>query len=233
MKRIGIMQPTYFPWLGYFEMIQATDVFVLLDDVQFNRKSWQQRNCIKGPSGRSWLTVPVFKKNNRYQKINKVRINRQQNWVRKHLKTLETFYSKSAYFDRYIEEVRGLFQNNWEFLADLNVASILFLMEQFGITTPLRISSVMEIEKTGNEKVLEICRNLEANELYDAAGAVKFIDADLFQKASTHVLFQDYHHPEYQQLHGPFIPYLSALDLLFNEGSRSLEIICSGAKRKE
>jgi hypothetical protein len=228
-KVVGIMQPTYFPWVGYFEMIQASDVFVLLDDVHFNKNSWQQRNCIKGPSGRIWLTVPVFKKGSRFQKINKVRINDQENWAKKHLKSLEAVYAKSPYFDRYIERFRELFHNEWEYLVDLTVASIRLLMEQIGITTPLQLSSAMEITQAGNEKVVEICKNVGANALYDTAGSVEFIDVEIFQEVDIQVIFQDYHHPEYQQLHGEFISHMSTVDLLFNEGPRSLDIICSGA----
>lgn len=228
-KVVGIMQPTYLPWMGYFEMIQASDVFILLDDVQFNKKSWQQRNSIKGPNGRIWLTVPVFQKGNRFQEINKVSINDQENWAKKHLKSLETSYAKSQYFDRYISVFRELYHNDWEYLADLTIASIRTLMEQIGITTPLQLSSAMEISLTGNEKVVEICKNVGADELYDAAGAVEFIDAKIFEEAGVQVTFQEYHHPEYRQLHGQFVSHMSTVDLLFNEGPRSLDIICLGA----
>ena len=228
-KVVGIMQPTYLPWMGYFEMIQASDVFILLDDVQFNKKSWQQRNSIKGPNGRIWLTVPVFQKGNRFQEINKVSINDQENWAKKHLKSLETSYAKSQYFDRYISVFRELYHNDWEYLADLTIASIRTLMEQIGITTPLQLSSAMEISLTGNEKVVEICKNVGADELYDAAGAVEFIDAKIFEEAGVQVTFQEYHHPEYHQLHGQFVSHMSTVDLLFNEGPRSLDIICLGA----
>lgn len=232
-KVVGIMQPTYLPWLGYFELIARSDVFVFLDDVQFVKKSWHQRNRIKGPNGPLWLTVPVLHKGKRFQNINEVHNSNDTKWSRKHLSSIEACYLKSPYFEEYIFYFRTLYNKMWKKLADLNIAFIEMLMDKIGIDTPVLLSSSMDISCEGNEKILKICKLLNAGELYDAAGAVKVIDDALFENVGIGVTYQEYQHPEYKQLHGNFIPYMSVIDLLFNEGPRSLDIISSGATTTE
>lgn len=223
------MQPTYIPWIGYFEMIAASDIFIFLDDVQFSKKSWQQRNRVKGANGEFWLTIPVVQKNGPFQKINEIFINNSMNWRQKHLKSIEMTYQKSQYFKQYISAVKEIYSEEWTYLADFNMASIHMLMEQIGISTPTIRSSAMAVAAKGNEKIVELCKYVEADELYDAAGAEKFIDNDLFNRSGIQVAFQNYMHPEYSQLHGAFMPYMSAIDLLFNHGANSLHVIRSGA----
>jgi len=229
-KTIGIMQPTYLPWLGYFELIVKSDIFVLLDDVQFKKKSWQQRNRIKGVNGELWLTVPVLHKGMRFQKIEEALINNSTDWARKHQKSIESSYGKSPFFNEVIPEIRSLYERKWEKLVDLNVALIEFFMQRLRIQTPILRSSTLEIASTGNLKILDICRGLDGAELYDTAGADVFIDAALFVEAGIRVTYQSYVHPVYSQLHGSFVPFLSIVDLLFNMGPRSLEIVRSGAE---
>jgi len=230
-KIVGIMQPTYLPWIGYFEMIDVCDIFVFLDDVQFQRKSWQQRNVIKGTNGPILLTVPVFNKGKRFQKIEQVIINNNENWARQHLKSINMAYSKSYFYKQYWPAIALNYGLNYDLLVDLNISLISKLMELFNIRTPTIRSSSLKLDYNSNEKIVAICQQLKANELYDAAGAVKFIDATIFQNANIDVIYQDYHHPKYNQLHGEFISHMSVVDLLFNEGPRSLDIIRSGSSR--
>jgi len=228
-KVVGIMQPTYLPWIGYFELIARSDVFVFFDEVQFVKKSWHQRNRIKGPNGQFWLTVPVLHKGARFQAINEVNNNNNIKWPKKHLKSIEMCYLKSLYFEEYIVDFRNLYNKTWDKLSDLNIAFIRMLIDKIGIDTPVLCSSSMNISCGGNEKILEICRLSNADELYDAAGAVKVIDEALFENAGIKVTYQEYKHPVYSQLHSEFAPHMSVIDLLFNEGPRSLDIILSGA----
>ena len=230
-KTCAVMQPTYLPWIGYFEMIDASDIFVFLDDVQFQRKSWQQRNIIKGPNGSVKLTVPVLQKGKRFQRIDQVVINNQENWAKRHLKSIEIAYLKSPYFKQYLPAFKSLYEKKYERLVDLNVSFIYMLMELLCIRTPTILSSSLNINSKANMKIIEICRILEVDELYDAAGAVNFINDELFQEANVRVVYQDYRHPKYNQLHGDFISHMSVVDLLYNEGPRSLEVIRSGSSR--
>jgi hypothetical protein len=225
------MQPTYLPWLGYLDLIDASDAFIFLDDVQFQRKSWHHRNYIKGPNGPIRLTIPVLQKGKRFQKIDQVVINNQEDWARSHLRSLEIAYSKSRYFQEYFQFYKNLYEKKWEWLVDLNIAFILLLMKLLSIKTPTLRASSMEIDLKGNLKVIELCKKMGADKLYDAAGAVDFIDNEKFQAENIEVEFQNYEHPTYSQLYGEFISHMSVVDLLFNEGPKSLEIIRSGSSR--
>lgn len=230
-KIVGMMQPTYLPWMGYFEFMTRSDVFVFLDDVQFSKQSWQQRNRVHGPNGTLWLTVPVLHKGVGFQNINEVSINNNVGWSKKHLMSIEQSYSKSPFFENYISDVRILYGKTWEKLVELNIAFIKMFMSKIGVETPTLLSSSMNISCGGNEKVLEICRRLNGDEFYEAAGGFDFIDKTLFENAGVKVTFQEYKHPVYSQLHGEFVSHMSVIDLLFNEGPKSLDIILSGAKQ--
>lgn len=231
-KICAIMQPTYLPWLGYFDLIDTSDTFVFLDDVQFQKKSWHQRNFIKGPNGPIRLTIPVLQKGKRFQKIDQVLINNQEDWTRRHLKSLETAYSKSLYFQEDIKLIKEVYELRWELLVDFNINIILLIMKMLNIKTSTLRSSSMEIDLTGNLKVIEICKQLGADKLYDAQGAIHFIDNEKFREENIEVIFQDYIHPTYRQLHGDFISHMSVIDLLFNEGQNSVNIIRSGSSGK-
>ena len=228
IKTVGIMQPTYLPWTGYFELIARSDVFVFLDDVQFVKKSWHQRNRIKGPNGPFWLTVPVLHKGAKFQNINEVHNNNAANWTKKHLKSIEMCFLKSPYFEEYISDFINLYNKTWNKLSDLNIAFIRMLMDKIRIDTPVLLSSSMNISSGGNEKVLEICKLLNADELYNAAGAVEVIDDALFDNVGIRVTYQEYKHPVYSQMHGQFVSHMSVIDLLFNEAPGSLDIVLSG-----
>jgi len=223
--KCAIMQPTYLPWMGYFEMMLSCDCFVYFDDVQFVKKSWQQRNRIKSINGELILTVPVLKKGELEQKINEAKINNQVNWRHKHLASIEINYRKAPYFDRYIDGLRSIYGENCEKLLDFNLAIIEFLRKSFDITTPTVLSSVLDTKGDRNEHIVNICKKVGADTLYDAAGASEILDHAVFARSGVTLLFQKYQHPTYQQLHGDFLPNLSALDLLFNEGDNCREII--------
>ncbi len=226
--KIAIMQPGYLPWLGFFELMINCDHFVFLDDVQYNKKFWRNRNKIRTARGWMWLTVPVLHKGRREQLIKDVRINTTEPWQKKHLHALEINYARSEFFNAYIPFFRDLYKRKWGSLFDLDNEIILFLRREFGIATPVaRSSSLGIIDATGNERILEICKKLKATVLYDSAGAQPFIDTALFADNGIKVIFQEYKHPVYQQAYQPFLPQMSAIDLLFNEGSRSREVICS------
>lgn len=228
--RIAIMQPTYLPWLGYFELIASSDVFVLFDDVQFEKKSWQQRNRIKTPNGELMLVVPVKTSGVQFQKINEAMIDDNDSWKRKHLKSIEVNYRKAPYFGRYFPEIEKLYLKDYKKLVDLNTALIKYFCDELGIKTKIVLSSSIEARDERDEKIIDICKALKAEELYDAAGASEILDLKKFKNEGIKLVFQKYNHPTYDQVNGDFIPNMSVLDLLFNEGDKSLKIIISGVK---
>jgi hypothetical protein len=224
------MQPTYLPWLGYFELINSSDHFVLFDDVQFVKKSWHHRNKIKDQGGELLLSISVMTKGMGFQNINDVKINNNDNWQKKHLNSIIHSYRKAKYFNSYISEIERIYKSSYEFLTDFTIEIINFLKNSFLIDTPITLSSTINTSGKNETKIIEICKHFGANKVYNTQGARNILDMAIFKQNEIDIIFQEYEHPKYNQLHGEFIPYLSALDLLMNEGNSSRKIILQGIK---
>lgn len=224
------MQPTYLPWIGYFELIDRSDLFVMMDDVQFVQKSWQQRNRIKTTQGALWLTVPVLSTGRRFQQILDVELDTRQNWAKKHLKSIRLAYAKAPFLQAIFPALEKVFGQHWTKLSELNVALISLIKEVMGIRVPMMFSSQLECRESREEKIIDICKQLNADKLYDTHGAADVINANKIRSEGIEVFFQSYEHPVYNQMHGAFVSHLSAIDLLFNAGPASREIMRSGAK---
>jgi hypothetical protein len=229
MKTIAIMQPTYLPWLGYFDLIDQVDDFVLLDDVEFSRQSWQQRNRIKTAQGEQWLTMPVLWRGKSDQKICAVMINLEAKGKEKHLKTIMQAYAKAPFLKRYIEELSEIMIKPYPLLVELNIALIYWFCQKLGITTNLILSSKINAEGKKVERLINICKYLGATKYLSPPGSKVYIDEnDHFPENGIELQYQNYQHPVYKQLYRVFLPFMSTLDLLFNEGTNSLSIIRSG-----
>lgn len=223
-KIIGILQPSYLPWLGCFEQMHAADVFVFYDDVQFEKGSWRNRNRVKTPQGPTWLTVPVLKPGGD-QSILDVRINPVVPWAKKHARTLQINYAKAPYTDRYLPELTDLLDRGWTDLCGLNLATSRWLADRFGIRTEFVRSSELGIPGRRTERLIRLIRELGGDVFYEGAAGRSYINPQEFADQGIEVRFQDYRHPEYRQLHGAFISHLSAVDLLLNHGPSSLNIL--------
>ncbi|MFH1968238.1 MAG: WbqC family protein [bacterium] len=228
-----ILQPTYLPWLGYFEMIASSDIFVVFDHVQFERKSWQQRNRIKTANGVISLSIPV-QKMPRETPISEIKISYAgYNPLEKHFKTIELAYKKAPYFQDYKPFFEKIYSKKHVLLRDLNIEIIKLICNILGINTKIVFSSDLGLKDENmakTEKVVNLCKKQDINHLYDAKGAEEILDKSLFEKENIIITFQDFQHPKYPQLWGEFVPYLSTIDLLFNQGDKSFSIIKSGIK---
>jgi len=223
---IGILQPSYLPWLGYFEQIYRSDVFVLYDDVQYDKHGWRNRNKIKTPKGTQWLTVPVYVNFNEYPLINEVKICNTQNWRRKHLLSIKHNYNKAPYYKDYIGIFEEAYSKNWEYLVDINIYFINKIIECLGIKNKKIVrSSMLGIEGDRINRLINICKLFKADIFYEGSAGRNYINEKIFAENGIKVIFQDYKHPVYNQLYGEFIPYLSIIDLLFNHGRESLSIL--------
>ena len=231
--RIATSQPTYIPWLGYLDLIDQVDTFVFLDTVQFEKRSWQQRNRIKNSGRLSFLTIPVIVKGRFEQRIKDVEIE-SVFFVRKHLRSIEASYRRSPYFSNYFGDFAAILEKceAGTRLADLNIRLIEWLCSVMGIRTPLRRASLIDEEGCRSERLVKICQVLGADFYLSSIGSAPYLlDAiPQFVAAGIDVAFQNYEHPCYSQLFAPFCSHASALDLLFNEGERSLEILRSGRR---
>lgn len=230
-KTAVIMQPTYLPWLGYFDLMDQADVFIFLDSVQFEKRSWQQRNRIKTRDGEHMLTISVKSKGKFHQKINDVKIDQTVNFVNDHLKAISYSYAKANYFKTYFPQLEAILLKKHIYLIDMNNDLVKWLRKTLGIKTKLIRSSDLAVSGTKAQLLLNICQELKCDNYLSAPGAKVYLgEGKMFTKQAIMFSYHEYVHPFYHQLHGRFIPYLSTIDLLFNEGMKSLPIIRSGRK---
>ena len=226
-----VLQPGYLPWLGFFDQVYRSDIFVFYDDVQFDKNGWRNRNRIKSPSGPHWLTVPV-RVNSLEQRIFETEIDDRQPWARKHLGTIRQFYAKAPYLKRYLPELEEtLMGRRWTRLIDLDVAVIELMCRWLGIERPMLRSSELGLTGERSERLLNICLSQGASRYLSGSAARAYLDTELFAAHGIEVLWQDYQHPVYAQQHGEFIPFLSALDLLLNCGEDESAAIIAGKIR--
>lgn len=224
-KTLVVLQPGYLPWLGFFDQLIRSDIFVFYDDVQFDKNGWRNRNRIKSPVGPHWLTVPV-RVNNLSQRILETEIDERQPWARKHLGTIKQFYAQAPYLERYLPEMEELLMGRrWEQLIDLDIAVIKLFCSWLEIERQIVRSSELGISGERTERLLNICRHFGARRYLSGNAAQAYLNLSLFADYGIEVEWQNYQHPVYPQQHGEFIPFLSALDLLLNCGDESAAII--------
>jgi hypothetical protein len=222
---VAIHQPEHMPWLGFFEKLLRADLFVLLDDVQFSKGDFQNRNRVKGRNGAQWLTVPVVHKFP--QQINEVVI-ATDNWQAKHWKMLVSCYARAAHFEMFADAFEEFYRRTWTKLSELNVAAIQMLARALGIEKKIIFSSCLAADGHKSELVLNICQAVGARAYYSGRAGSTYLDASAFRRAGIEIVVQDFEHPVYEQLfmkEQGFVPNLSALDLLFNHGAESLGLI--------
>ena len=227
MTKAAIMQPTYLPWCGYFGLIDIVDIFVIYDDVQFEKRSWQQRNKIKTTSGSQWLTVPVDSKGKRFQKINEVCISEQSNFSKDHIRAIEVNYSKTKYFKEYKNAIFDCISNNQKYLLDLNQSIIFELSKILELQTDFINSSKLKVSGKKEERLVNICKHLSAAHYIATPGAKIYLDGtDAFEKNEIKLSYQSFTHPIYPQINGNFLSHMGIIDILFNCGPRkTLELI--------
>jgi hypothetical protein len=220
------MQPTYLPWLGYFGLMQSVDLFVLLDFVQFARRSWQQRNQIKTANGPLWLSVPVHTKGKRDQLISEVEIDYGHDFPQTHQKTLEMNYKKSANFDVYSSQVFKILNTKNQYLSELTMSLIHWLKNALGITTEIRLASEFMRSGTKADLLASICEQVAATEYISPPGSKDYLDeSNAFSERNIPIRYFHFNHPEYTQRFGAFLPNMSVIDLLFNCGKESLFLL--------
>jgi WbqC-like protein family len=230
--RIAVMQPTYLPWMGYFALIDQVDRFVLLDDVKFSHQSWQHRNRIRSRESFQWLTVPVLVKGRGEQRIDEVEINRTLPWQRKHLQSILQGYSRAPWISEHRSWLESAYLDPPTKLFDLNRSLIEKLAEELEISTPMCRSSELLVGGNRVERLIGICKSLGAAEYLSPIGSHDYIEEDnRFPDAGIALLYQRFEHPVYRQGTREFIPQLSVLDLLLNEGPGSRDLLRSGIRQ--
>jgi hypothetical protein len=221
---VAIHQPEYLPWLGFFKKMMNVELFVFLDDVQFSKKGWQNRNRIRINDGTTLLSIPVH--THSYPKINEVTIDNEKNWSIRHKKSILYNYARAPYFDEIKDFVEYIFEKKFQYLVDLNTEIIKFIMNELEIKSKIVFSSELEISKKGSDRVLDICKAVGADHYITGTfWAESNLRVEEFKKSNIDVEFQKFQHPIYKQIHGEFIPEMSIIDLLFNKGRKEAKKI--------
>lgn len=233
--KCAVMQPTYFPWIGYFDLIDSVDKFVFLDNVKLEKCSWHTRNRIKIPQGEVYLTIPIRRTKGRDQMIIKeALVNYTSPWAEKHLKTIEQSYSKAKFKNEALPFVRDLLENKATHLADITVNIVKEIARKIGIETQFILSSNIDgITGTKDELLANIVMAVECDEYISPYSAGEYIERSkpggAFTVNNIRLYYQNYDHPTYQQLYGSFHSHMAIIDLLFNEGfEQTLSIIRQG-----
>lgn len=222
MTTVAVLQPSYVPWIGYFNQMARADVFVLYDDVQYDKHGWRNRNRIKTLSNETkWLTVPIKTKGLQKPKIYEVQIDSRLPWQRKHLSSIEQNYAKSPFFKKYFGDLEKILKQDWDLLHDLNESLLRKISEFLNIDTKIIRSSSLNIEGDRNQRLLEICKAFDADCYLSGDAAKSYLDLSIFASENIEVCWHSYKHPQYDQFRGDFVPYLSIIDLLFNCGEES------------
>ena len=221
MKTVSMMQPFYIPWKGMFDMIHRSDVFVFYDDVQYVTKNWESRNRIPTANGPVWLSVPVITKDRREQNICDAEINPNEDWQKKHYRTLSLTYAKAPCFKQYAELLEDFYvTHQWTKLSALNEYTTKRLCEALGIEVEfVRSSDYGFTGSKAGEKIIKLCQALGCDRLINGPKSAEYMDQSLFDDAGITVEYMTYDYPEYRQLYRPFDHYVTVLDMLFNLGS--------------
>lgn len=224
--KVGIIQSSYIPWRGYFDFIDEVDLFVFLEDVQYSKGSWRNRNRIKTQNGLLWLTVPVHAKHGKIQ-IRDVRIDNSKKWVHQHARTLEENYARAPYFRDYYIGFLNQLNTGFKNLSTLNIAITQWLMQQLEIHTPTMISSELDPEGKATDRLLDILVKLGADCYVSGPSAKNYLEESKFRKKGIRLEYKSYDYPDYPQLWGNFVSNVTVLDLLFNMGPDSRRFLKS------
>jgi hypothetical protein len=227
-------QPAYLPWLGYLDKLAKSDVFVVMDDLQYEPQNFQNRNRVKLNNGTSWLTVPV-ERGEQSDRILDKRIthcaNPKEHWQRRTWRTLQVHYGKAPGFARFKDELEDVYVRRWERLVDIDLHMLELARNWLGLTGPILRSSSFGLEGQKTDRLIDLCRKVGAKVyLSGSGGATDYLDVDAMKRAGITVLWQTFVHPRYPQRYPGlgFIPKLAFLDLLLNCGTESRDILLRG-----
>ena len=230
---VAITQPTFLSWAGWFDLADQVDLVIVLDDVAFAKRSWQQRNRLRTPEGLSYVTVPVRSAGRRSQLIAETELV-DDDFVEKLIRTVSTNYARAPYFTRYFSEFCGVLRQSGGagILVGLNCGLIDWLAMQLGVNTPRIRASELAVEGKRGAHLANLCEHVGAKRYLSPAGAEEYLlqDRAEFDSRGIAVELQVYEHPVYRQCFEPFIPYASVLDLLLNEGDSAGAIMRTGRR---
>ncbi|MCX6709421.1 MAG: WbqC family protein [Candidatus Woesearchaeota archaeon] len=212
------------PYLGFFDKIAKSDLFFILDDAQFSKEDFHNRNRIKTREGSKWLTIPVEKKK---IPLTETRIKNEilisgMEWEKYHPMLIKQSYANTTFFKEYFSNLEKIYDKvakDTPMLSENNMLFIEYLCDVFRIKVPKIRSSTLGIETQRSQRIVDICKVLHADTYLSGDGAKNYLDEKLFEDNDIKLFYQNYNHPLYSQANGDFIPYMAAIDYLFNCGA--------------
>ena len=229
--KIAIQQPEHLPWIGFFDKMINVDLYVFLDNVQYKKRYFENRNRIRTPTGWQWITVPVLTKGLYKQLIREVKIDCTRNWKKAYLGSLQQNYSKAGYFDSIFPGIERIITCADDLLVDLNIRLVETINGYLDILTPTVLASELkEFTTHGGDLILDICLKTGADCYYSGPDGRNYLPSERFKEAGIRIQYHDYEHPRYEQVHHPFISHMSILDLLFLYGPKAKNILTGSAE---
>ncbi len=223
-----ILQPSYIPWRGVFDQINRSDIFVFYDDVQYDKRGWRNRNQIKTPRGKQWLTIPVYSRGaqTEHLAIDQIRIVWDNPWNEDHWKSLKHAYGKAPFFKRYASLLEKFYARHDERLADFTIDFTIALAGELGIQHVRFLrSSELAVEGQKTDRLLAVLAKVGADHYLSGPSARDYIEDDKFKAAGIRLEYMVYNYPEYPQLYPPYDAFVSILDLLFMTGPEAPQYI--------
>lgn len=228
-KKIVILQPMFFPWIGHFEQIQLADTYVHFDDVQLPQgRSLVSRVKTKTPNGAIWMSIPITRRGKML--IKNIVVDDSTNWRDKHIMMLSRNYAKSPYVDDMLTIVRSVYKLDTNLLSNLNSFAIEEIADYFGIECKFLRSSELSVGKQGSKKLLALLASLGGSVYITGHGALNYLDHELFERKNIRVEYMNYNCTQYPQRYGEFDPHISILDLIANCGQDGKKLISSDTK---
>ena len=219
-RRVAISQSNYIPWRGYFDMIDQVDEFLLLDEVQYTRRDWRNRNKIRTPDGTRWLSVPVQAKGRYHQRIDETVIS-EPGWAASHWASIQHEYRTAPYFDHHGARLEEAYRTagDLERLSDVNRLFIELVCDELGIETMVRWSTDYASADGATERLVALCVAAGADEYLSGPAARAYLDEEAFARHGIEVRWMDYsRYAPYEQQHPGFEPAVTVLDLMLNTG---------------
>jgi WbqC-like protein family len=228
--RIAIQQPEHLPWIGFFDKMIDVDLYVYLDNVQYKKRYFENRNRIRTATGQQWITVPVLTKGLYKQLILEVQIDCARNWKKAYLGSLQQNYSNTKYYKTIFHEIERIVASADGLLVDLNISLIEAIKKYLDIRTPTaQASELNNFTSHGGDLILDICLKAGADCYYSGPDGRNYLPSERFLEAGIQIQYHDYEHPRYTQVHQPFISHMSILDLLFLYGPEAKNILTGSA----
>lgn len=218
--KVGIIQSNFLPWLGYFDFIRETDLFIIHDDLQYTKGDWRNRNRIKTLRGLEWISVPVHYRNTS-QLIEETAVDYSTPWAKKILNRIRESYRRAPHFEPFFSELTDLLSQPAASISDLNLRLILWVCRRLEITTPIRMSRDYHPQDAKTERLIGILTQVKATTYLSGPAAQAYLIPEMFEQACIQLEYKQYNYPEYEQLYPPFVSTVSVIDLLFMKGQEA------------